>query len=132
MRHLLGRSWGCYCYCSDTLLALPRRTIAQAAKVLSEELYVKDDHVVLELVQNVDDCIYEEGADPSFQLMLFDDGLLCATNERGFAPANVKAICNLGSSSKSRSLGAFTGEKGRHGRVSSSGCCWIYHELPGL
>lgn len=93
-------------------------TIASAARLLSQELYTKDDHVVLELVQNADDCAYDKGIDPAFQLILLERGLLVASNEQGFAPANVKAICNLGSSSKSRSLGAFTGEKGGHCRGS--------------
>lgn len=70
--------------------------------------------MLLELVQNADDCQYEEGVEPSFQLVLFKDSLLVATNELGFTPSNVDAICDLGSSSKSRSLGAFTGEKGEH------------------
>jgi hypothetical protein len=96
--------------------------------LLSQELYTKDEHVVLELVQNADDCAYDKGVDPAFQLFLFENGLLVCTNEQGFAPANVKAICNLGRSSKSRRLGAFTGEKGGH----HGGQHRKKHPLPGV
>lgn len=67
---------------------------------------------MLELVQNADDCSYDTGVAPTLAIFVFQDGLLFATNEQGFNERNVTAICDLGNSSKSRSLGAYTGEKG--------------------
>jgi hypothetical protein len=67
------------------------------------------------LVQNADDCYYGPGVLSRMQLHVFHDGILVATNEEGFTEANTRAICNIACSSKSRRVGAFTGEKGGAG-----------------
>lgn len=107
----------------------PCSTIKSAAKALSEELYSKDDHVVLELVQNADDCSYETGVAPTLAILVFKDGLLFATNEQGFNERNVTAICDLDNSSKSRSLGAYTGEKGKPYFLV---CCSLWYRSVGF
>jgi hypothetical protein len=56
----------CLCYA--------RRCIADAAKLLSTELYSKPSHFVLELVQNADDCSYAPGVEPRLLLVLFKGG----------------------------------------------------------
>jgi hypothetical protein len=100
------------------------RTIANAAKLLSEELYTKPTHFILELVQNADDCSYDEGIQPELQFDLFRDALLLSSNEVGFEEANVRAICNLGGSTKNSCArpqrGGFTGEKGEDDLQNSS------------
>ena len=92
------------------------RTIGSAAKLLSEELYTKPTHFILELVQNADDCLYEDDTQPELQFDLFEDALFLSSNELGFNEANVRAICNLGGSTKvgtsTPATGRFTGEKG--------------------
>lgn len=88
------------------------RTIAGQAQLLSTELYSKPTHFLLELVQNADDCSYAAGVDPRLLLILFEDGLLYASNETGFEEANIRAICDMAKSTKNRRVGAFTGEKG--------------------
>ena len=102
------------------------RTIGSAARLLSEELYTKPTHFILELVQNADDCLYEEGMKPELQFDLFEDALLLSSNEVGFDEANVRAICNLGGSTKvgtaTHATGRFTGEKGEGPLCRSSSC----------
>lgn len=69
-------------------------------------------HFVLELLQNADDASYAPGVQPRVLLVVMPDAILHATNETGFTAANVEAICAMGRSTKSRKVGAFTGEKG--------------------
>jgi hypothetical protein len=40
------------------------------------------------------------------------DALLVASNELGFSEANVRALCDMSASTKTRQAGTFTGEKG--------------------
>jgi hypothetical protein len=68
---------------------------------------------VLELLQNADDCSYAAGKHPRVLLMVMQDAMLHATNEQGFSAAEVEALCSLGRSTKSRRVGALTGEKVR-------------------
>jgi hypothetical protein len=89
------------------------------AQVLSTELYSKPTHFLLELLQNADDCNYAAGVQPRVLLVLMHDALLHATNETWFTAADVSSICSMVMSSKSRKLGAFTGEKGQHTDCSS-------------
>lgn len=102
-------TWWC---CLPTQPLSLHRTIAGQAKLLSTELYTKPTHFLLELLQNADDCGYAAGVQPRVLLVLMPDALLHATNERGFTAADVKAICDMSKSTKSRKVGAFTGEKG--------------------
>jgi hypothetical protein len=93
-------------------LLLSCSTVAGAAKALSADLYTKPTHFVLELLQNADDCRYAAGVQPKVLLVVMPDAILHATNEIGFKAAEVEAICALARSTKSRKVGAFTGEKG--------------------
>jgi hypothetical protein len=86
--------------------------VAAEAKLLSTELYTKPTHFVLELLQNADDCSYAANVQPRVLLVVMPDAILHATNETGFKAAEVEAICAMARSTKSRKVGAFTGEKG--------------------
>jgi hypothetical protein len=79
----------------------------------SAHSYTKPTHFVLELLQNADDCSYAEGLQPRVLLVVMPDAILHATNELGFTAAEVEAICAMARSTKSRKVGAFTGEKGK-------------------
>ncbi|GAB1739090.1 hypothetical protein NU219Hw_g3847t1 [Hortaea werneckii] len=81
---------------------------------LSEELYAKPTHFVLELIQNADDNRYDD-VEPSLSVLYRDDGYLwVGCNEVGFMPENVWALCRIGDSTKKVDGGAkgFIGEKG--------------------
>ncbi|XP_038709038.1 uncharacterized protein LOC120003946 [Tripterygium wilfordii] len=94
----------------------------QATKHLSAELYAKDVHFLMELIQNAEDNEYLEGVDPSLEFVLTSRDitgtgapatLLIFNNERGFSSKNIESICSVGRSTKkgNRKRG-YIGEKG--------------------
>ncbi|THG08458.1 hypothetical protein TEA_011147 [Camellia sinensis var. sinensis] len=111
-----------------------------AVNYLSAELYAKDVHFLMELIQyrleqvlemdsnvvdateNAEDNEYGEGVNPSLEFVLTSRDitatgasatLLVFNNERGFSPKNVESICSIGRSTKKghRKRG-YIGEKG--------------------
>ncbi len=73
--------------------------------------HINDDPVAFfyELVQNADDCIFEEGVTPSFEAELYDNMIIIHHNEVGMTKANIIAISSAGESDKDP---AQIGEKG--------------------
>lgn len=55
--------------------------IGRALQRLSQELYSKDTHFVLELVQNADDNSYAPGVLPALEFILQDTGITVLNNE---------------------------------------------------
>ena len=55
--------------------------IGRALQRLSQELYSKDTHFVLELVQNADDNSYASGVLPAMEFILQDSGVTVLNNE---------------------------------------------------
>ena len=86
--------------------------IRNLLKIVAEDLYSKESHFVLELVQNADDNSYKPGVDPSLSFRMETDCLVVVNNESGFEEKNVKALCSAGESSKSNDKGGYIGEKG--------------------
>ncbi|CBI15720.3 unnamed protein product, partial [Vitis vinifera] len=94
----------------------------QAVKNLSAELYAKDVHFLMELIQNAEDNEYGEGVNPSLELVITsqditDTGapatLLIFNNEKGFSAKNIESICSVGrSTKKSNRKQGYIGEKG--------------------
>ncbi|KAK2406054.1 ATP/DNA binding protein [Trifolium repens] len=93
-----------------------------AVRNLSAELYAKDVHFLMELVQNAEDNHYNEGVKPTLEFVVTSDDitatgapatLLIFNNEKGFSPKNIESICSVGRSTKkgNRSSG-YIGEKG--------------------
>ncbi|XP_072979221.1 uncharacterized protein [Typha angustifolia] len=96
--------------------------IHQAVSYLSEELYSKDVHFLMELIQNAEDNKYPTGVAPSLEFVVTSKDitgtgatstLLVFNNEMGFSPANINSICRIGKSTKKgcRHRG-YIGEKG--------------------
>lgn len=83
-----------------------------ALKLLSDDLYSKKSHFVLELVQNADDNHYASGVTPHLTLEVTPSRLVVVNNEVGFTEDNVKSICSVGASSKSKQKSGYIGEKG--------------------
>ena len=80
---------------------------------LSEELYSKDTHFVLELVQNADDNTYPSNqVIPTLKFVLSKDCITVLNNETGFLENNIRAICDVGKSTKERSRSGYIGQKG--------------------
>ncbi|KAE8123813.1 hypothetical protein FH972_018737 [Carpinus fangiana] len=94
----------------------------QAVKNLSAELYAKDVHFLMELIQNAEDNNYMEGVDPSLEFIITSQDitatgapatLMIFNNEIGFSSKNIDSICSVGRSTKkgNRKRG-YIGEKG--------------------
>ncbi|KAJ4849705.1 hypothetical protein Tsubulata_018983, partial [Turnera subulata] len=93
-----------------------------AVKNLSAELYSKDVHFLMELIQNAEDNSYPDGVEPTLEFVLTENDitglgapatLLIFNNEVGFSRQNIDSLCSIGLSTKkgNRKLG-FIGEKG--------------------
>ncbi|KAK8710798.1 hypothetical protein V6N13_146108 [Hibiscus sabdariffa] len=94
----------------------------QAVRNLSAELYTKDVHFLMELIQNAEDNEYSGGVDPSLEFVITSRditatgapaSLLMFNNEKGFSSKNIDSICSVGRSTKkgNRRRG-YIGEKG--------------------
>lgn len=95
------------------------RNLHNAIKKLANDLYSKETHFLLELVQNAEDNEYRTDAHLSFSLLRSDPtntegsvgALLIQNNEVGFGTHNIEAICAVGESTKTKASG-YIGEKG--------------------
>ncbi len=95
------------------------RNLHNAIKKLANDLYSKETHFLLELVQNAEDNEYRTDACLSFCLLKTDPtntegsvgALLIQNNEIGFGINNIEAICAVGESTKTKASG-YIGEKG--------------------
>lgn len=107
--------------------AKQREREGRGIKRLSLELYSKDTHFVLELIQNADDNSYPgmvetgkpaawEGlagaTPPSLKFVVGEDSILVLNNEVGFAESNIRAICDVGKSTKGANRSGYIGQKG--------------------
>lgn len=88
-----------------------QKNLNNALKLLSDDLYSKKSHFVLELVQNADDNDYHTGVVPQLTFKLDPKRLVLVNNEVGFSERNVQALCSVGESSKANKSG-YIGEKG--------------------
>ncbi|PRQ38289.1 putative histidine kinase-like ATPase domain-containing protein [Rosa chinensis] len=93
-----------------------------AVTSLSAELYQKDIHFLMELIQNAEDNEYKEGVEPTLEFVLTEKDitgtgapatLLVFNNEVGFSRENIDSICSIGrSTKKGKRRQGFIGEKG--------------------
>jgi hypothetical protein len=67
---------------------------------LSDELYTKDTHFLLEFIQNADDNEYAADVIPTLRLKSDNGHIYICCNEVGFSEKNVAAICKIGESTK--------------------------------
>ena len=63
-------------------------------------------------VQNADDNIYPENVEPTLTFILQDSGIVVLNNERGFSAENIRALCDIGNSTKKGSNAGYIGQKG--------------------
>ncbi|GLJ45923.1 hypothetical protein SUGI_0966870 [Cryptomeria japonica] len=93
-----------------------------AVRNLSAELYTKDVHFLMELIQNAEDNEYEPDVEPSLEFVVTSRDvtgvgapatLLVFNNEKGFTPRNIESLCSVGrSTKKGKRQGGYIGEKG--------------------
>jgi len=80
---------------------------------LSDQLYDKATHFLLELIQNADDNTYTTPT-PTLNIVYENNSLRVDCNEVGFNAQNVEALCSIGNSTKSglHHSTRYIGEKG--------------------
>ncbi|KAK3086464.1 hypothetical protein FSP39_018803 [Pinctada imbricata] len=101
------------------LMVVQHERLGRSLDRLSKDLYSKDTHFVLELVQNADDNNYADDllADdseecPSVKFIMTNDGVIVLNNEKGFEEKNVRALCDVGRSTKGKHKAGYIGQKG--------------------
>jgi len=62
-------------------------------------------------VQNADDNTYLENVEPALIFILQKSGIIILNNERGFSAQDIRALCDVGNSTKKGSAG-YIGKKG--------------------
>ncbi|KAH9328841.1 hypothetical protein KI387_000949, partial [Taxus chinensis] len=99
------------------------RDLYHAVKHLSSELYTKDIHFIMELIQNAEDNEYPPNVEASLEFVFTSRDitgtgapgtLLVFNNEKGFSKDNIESLCSVGHSTKrgKRQGGGYIGEKG--------------------
>ena len=90
-----------------------KKTIVNSLKTLSSQIYSARARIIYEIIQNADDCAFDEELGEPRELMVEcgDDALVTFHNERGFQPSDLYAMCQVGESSKH----AGSGKIGRKG-----------------
>ncbi|KAK0705518.1 hypothetical protein B0H67DRAFT_558107 [Lasiosphaeris hirsuta] len=89
--------------------------IGSSIITLAKNLYSKDVRFIFELLQNADDNHFKnataDGEVPCVTFRISDKQIVVECNEDGFTEENLRAICNVGKSSKMGAQG-YIGEKG--------------------
>ncbi|KAL6503587.1 hypothetical protein OROGR_025510 [Orobanche gracilis] len=69
---------------------------------------VEDDYGV----QNADDNVYPENVEPTLTFILHEEGIVVLNNEEGFSAINIRALCDVGNSTKKGHNAGYIGKKG--------------------
>jgi len=88
--------------------------LSRAISELATNIYKKDSHFVMELIQNADDNNYKKGTIPTLKIIQNDDKIIFKNNEVGFNAENIDSICDISKSTKFSNNGikGYIGEKG--------------------
>lgn len=63
-------------------------------------------------VQNADDNMYPKHVEPTLTFILQESGIVVLNNELGFSSQNIRALCDVGNSTKKGSGSGYIGQKG--------------------
>ncbi|KAL3634393.1 hypothetical protein CASFOL_021447 [Castilleja foliolosa] len=96
----------------NNMLKKQHARLGRALHCLSQELYSQDSHFLLELVQNADDNSYPENVEPTLSFILQEEGIIVLNNEVGFSANNIRALCDVGNSTKKGQSAGYIGKKG--------------------
>ncbi len=90
------------------------KALTKTLSELAKNIYKKDSHFVMELIQNADDNNYKKVVKPSLKLIIQENQLIVQNNEIGFSEKNVSAICSVSESTKKLEDASkgYIGEKG--------------------
>ena len=86
------------------------KTILENITRLTKDINSKKPYFIFELIQNADDNTYES-VEATIRFIIGDGRLIIQNNEKGFYEENVKALCGIGETTKTKALG-YIGEKG--------------------
>lgn len=67
---------------------------------------------LLRQVQNADDNTYPTNVEPTLAFILQESGIVVLNNEQGFSAQNIRALCDVGNSTKKGSNVGYIGQKG--------------------
>ncbi|KAI3791105.1 hypothetical protein L2E82_04710 [Cichorium intybus] len=96
----------------SNILKKQHARLGRALHCLSQELYSQDSHFLLELVQNADDNVYPRNVEPTLTFILEEKSIIVMNNEVGFSGENIRALCDVGNSTKKASNAGYIGKKG--------------------
>lgn len=96
----------------NIILKKQHARLGRALQCLSQELYSQDSHFLLELVQNADDNLYMNNVEPTLAFVLQSSGIVVLNNEQGFTTQNIRALCDVGNSTKKGLNAGYIGQKG--------------------
>ncbi|KAK1435357.1 hypothetical protein QVD17_01118 [Tagetes erecta] len=96
----------------NSILKKQHARLGRALYCLSQELYSQDSHFLLELVQNADDNTYPINVEPTLTFILQEESIIVLNNEQGFSAENIRALCDVGNSTKKASSAGYIGKKG--------------------
>ncbi|MFS7913843.1 putative histidine kinase/HSP90-like ATPase superfamily [Helianthus anomalus] len=96
----------------NSILEKQHARLGRALLCLSQELYSQDSHFLLELVQNADDNAYPTNVVPTLTFILQEKSIVVLNNEHGFSADNIRALCDVGNSTKKASSAGYIGKKG--------------------
>lgn len=82
-------------------------------------------------VQNADDNIYPQSVEPTLAFIFEESGIVVLNNEEGFSAKNIRALCDVGNSTKKGSNAGYIGKKGI-GFKSVFRVCSGYHYVTFL
>lgn len=63
-------------------------------------------------VQNADDNVYLGNVEPTLNFILMEGCIVVLNNERGFSGDNIRALCDVGNSTKKEPSAGYIGKKG--------------------
>ena len=101
----------------ERLFQTGRKREGRGLHRLSSELYSRDTHFVLELVQNADDNSYPDdfftGASdiPSIMFVVSKTCVTVLNNECGFQEKDIRALCDVGKSTKGKHKKGYIGNQ---------------------
>lgn len=78
---------------------MQRARLARAVHRMAEDLYAGDAHVLLELLQNADDCAYASETRHAV-ILTSEEGVCMLSNETGFTEENIRALSDIAASTK--------------------------------
>lgn len=96
-------------------MKIQQERLGRSLDRLSKDLYNKDTHFVLELIQNADDNSYpetmKEGQCPAVTFVMEENAIRVMNNESGFEEKHIRALCDVGRSTKGKHKYGYIGNK---------------------